>query len=690
MRVEHRFRRILTVGAALLVPLGVTAAATAQGPSCARTVTAYVVALDQPLMLNRLGASIPGGMIFALARDVVQTDAQGNPTNKICYPVSNCTAGQVTLRYDKRPRPIVLRANEGDCLKVVFKNLLTPPAGSGLLSAAAEALPSRPAAALKELEDTAANEGQRKAAEDKGKVRLRDLLPPRLDAAAAAEEQPQEGWPTSRAASIHVQGLPWATPPRDPTKLGQDDGSFVGKNVNSLAKPGETKTYTLFAEHEGTYVLYSTADDFTLAPTGNADGGSLPQGLFGAVNIQPTESDIKPYGQKFKPEWYRSQVTQKDLCLASADGVYDAGSDTCSRKNPNVLPVLNYQARYPANYRDANRRNLPILNMLCTPEAAAAQACVANEIIHTDLNAIITGPNAGAFPDLEPQPPALRAIYSLPDRLQPYREFTVIYHESFNVAQAFSNLYNGSGAVKSIGSAADNFGINYGMGGIASEILANRLGVGPMQDCTECKYEEFFLSAWAVGDPAMNVDKPADECTSTPGQPCATLAKYPDDPSNVFPSYMADHVRFRVLHGGSDLHHVHHQHAHQWLHSPNTPDGDYTDSQSIGPGSSFTMEMVYNGSGNVNQTVGDSIFHCHFYAHFASGMWSMWRVLDTLQTGTLLGPDGRPADRVNPFTGKTEASPAPCRTARSPRARRFRRWCRCPRCPCRPCPRPSG
>ncbi|HEY0782286.1 MAG TPA: hypothetical protein VGE98_07530, partial [Thermoanaerobaculia bacterium] len=205
-------------------------------------------------------------------------------------------------------------------------------------------------------------------------------------------------------------------------------------------------------------------------------------------------------------------------------------------------------------------------------------------------------------------------------------------------------------------------GINYGMGGIVSEILANRLGVGPMATCNDCKYEEFFLTSWSVGDPAMNVNRPATTCVDKdfkviPG--CkATEAFYPDDPSNVYPSYMADHVRFRVLHAGPDLHHLHHQHAHQWLHSPNTPNGDYTDSQSIGPGSTFTMEMVYNGSGNVNQTVGDSIFHCHFYAHFASGMWSLWRVHDVLEAGTILGPDGKPHDQPNPLTGKVELTRA--------------------------------
>ena len=70
---------------------------------------------------------------------------------------------------------------------------------------------------------------------------------------------------------------------------------------------------------------------------------------------------------------------------------------------------------------------------------------------------------------------------------------------------------------------------------------------------------------------------------------------------------------------------MHHQHAHQWLQSPNSDEGAYLDSQMISPGASYTLEMVYNGSGNRNKVVGDSIFHCHFYPHFAAGMWAMWR-----------------------------------------------------------------
>ena len=60
----------------------------------------------------------------------------------------------------------------------------------------------------------------------------------------------------------------------------------------------------------------------------------------------------------------------------------------------------------------------------------------------------------------------------------------------------------------------------------------------------------------------------------------------------------------------------------------------------ISPGASYTLEMVYNGSGNRNKVVGDSIFHCHFYPHFAAGMWAMWRTHDVFESGTFVYPHG--------------------------------------------------
>jgi hypothetical protein len=84
-------------------------------PSCERTIKADVVALDQVIMYNRLGTVNPGGMIYALKDDIVFVD-----------PAKGLVAGNVRLRSDKRPRPIVLRMNNGDCLRVSFTNLLSP------------------------------------------------------------------------------------------------------------------------------------------------------------------------------------------------------------------------------------------------------------------------------------------------------------------------------------------------------------------------------------------------------------------------------------------------------------------------------------------------------------------------------------------------------------------------------------
>jgi manganese oxidase len=557
-------------------------------PTCNRTVTAEVVALAQPYMLNRLGASMPNALVYALRGDVL-IGANNVPQ----------------LKPWKRARPIVLRANEGDCLKITFYNWIN------------------------------------------------------LNSPGS----------TTPPVSLHAQGMQAANNI-------SDDGSFVGANKSSLAdpvapaanpNPATGKVYTLFAQHEGTFLLYSEGDS-------NTAGQQLFQGLFGAVNVQPAGA-----------EWYRSQVTKEDLDLAS-------GGHT-----PLNQPIVKYDARYPANYADKSRACTPILMMAAPEMVAQGGKCVAKlggaklKLYHTDLTAIITGPKAGRFPGTtgvgNPEPDCDKAGQpnvnvnplfchnpASPDRKQPYREVTVIYHEVFpSVIQAFKEFMPGDPLYPTTIAGRDDFAINYGTGGIGAEIYANRIHVGPMANCVTCKYEEFFLSSWGVGDPATVVDVPANYVPppTTPPPPCkynalkpsdtfnpkcigkptadppagpkATMAFYPDDPSNVYHSYLNDHVKFRILHGGTGVTHVHHQHAHQWLQSPNTSDGSYLDSQFISPGASYTLEMVYNGSGNRNKTIGDSIFHCHFYPHFAEGMWAMWRVHDVFEAGTQLDAGGKPA-----------------------------------------------
>src|SRR5215203_2906796 len=98
----------LILGAIVILPEAV------QAQTCARTLTADVVAFDQVFFWNRLGAFQPQGMMYALRRDVVPISG------------SSLSPGNVQLRPDKRPRPIVLRMNVGDCLRISFQNLLSP------------------------------------------------------------------------------------------------------------------------------------------------------------------------------------------------------------------------------------------------------------------------------------------------------------------------------------------------------------------------------------------------------------------------------------------------------------------------------------------------------------------------------------------------------------------------------------
>ena len=534
--VMYRRLAAALLGAALLVPQQATVtsaapvaqpesvSAAADAPPACRAISADVVALDQTIVYNRLGVIDPEGMIFALRQDVVPKVG------------TDLAPGNVQLRPDKRPRPLTLRMNVGDCLTVNFENLLGP--------------------------------------------------------AVAGQIQ-------TRKAGISVLGMQLKNSILS-------DGSNVGENATTtgtpsagLVAPGGTATYTFYAEREGAYELYSPTDNVSAETI-----GVLAHGLFGAVNVEPTGA-----------EWYRSQVTRDDMDLATGATTGDGH------------PVINYDAVYPAGHRFAGQ---PILKMLD-----------GGQIVHSDLTAIITGPGRGNFgqggsPAYPPNP-------TYPNRNQPFREFTIVFHDEAAVVQAFPQFSDPAFAWTLHG-VRDGKAINYGTGGVAAEVLANRLGVGPTADCPECKLEEFFLTSWALGDPAQVVDVPANT-TDANGDlvtgPKATKVFYPDDPSNVYHSYINDHTKFRNIHVGKE-HHIFHLHSHQWLETPDDDNSSYLDSQAIGPGATYTYEIAYGGSGNRNKTPGDAIFHCHFYPHFAQGMWALWRSHDVFERGTQLDADGRP------------------------------------------------
>jgi manganese oxidase len=614
--MRSRFARLAVLSAASVVvscggekpAVQRSASATQQtddADSCpAEALFADVVAIDSPMVFNRLGAQNVNWMMYALRHDVVDLSAASEPQPLDASPegderlrkaMTRNENRKVALRPDLRPRPLVLRVAAGGYLRVRFTNLLElrkkPPA-------------SHPGNPFSSSEDNLP--GVDHPLEHVAK-----------DNAGFARVFHTDNQVDSRFAGFHPQGL-------ELVHSARDDSSFVGRNPNSLVAPGESAKYCFHAPEEGSFLVTSEA-----APLGGeATSGNSGVGLFGAVAVQPR-------GARF----YRAQVTEEELRLARTSTT-SAGQ-----------PVVDYEARYPSCggggsevWCKEGKGGLPILNMVD-----------GKRIVHGDINALIVGPEPdGSFPaSTYPLEDAGMRNPSLPNRLEPFREFVSVFHDENAAAQAFPYFFEHPELSHTLHGVRDAFMINYGSGGVGAEVIANRLQAGPMQDCLDCAFEEFFLSSFAVGDPALLVDNPVNLSTGR-CQPefldgkheeerkkfCvqgarATQAFYPHDPANVHHSYIGDFVKFRNVHTGKEQH-VFHLHNHQWLFNANDDNSNYVDAQSIGPGAGYTYEIAFGGSGNRNKTVGDAIFHCHFYPHFAQGMWYLWRNHDVFESGTPL------------------------------------------------------
>ncbi len=584
-------------------------------PTChaENTLRADVAAIDMPMVFNRLGAQNVNWQMYALWHDLVGTSDKPSPLPDVDKMLSAAAglpalvrrrpfssfAGKVSVRPDLRPRPLALRVAAGQCLRVRFINLLTPI--------------SNPFNATENKPFVGHPMDQRSH-----------------EASANIDDQV-----ASRVAGFHPHGL-------ELVRSIADDSSFVGTNANSMPSPGQMREYLFHAAHEGAFLVSNAGAVFG----GEGTAGTSGTGLFGVVAVQPR-------GARF----YRGQVTEEELRLAQRGGAV----------TPQGHPVIDYEATYPDDcasngvWCQEGKAGRPILNMVHN-----------GRIVHGDINAVIAGPGKdGSFPpSTYPLEADKRRNPTLPNRLEPFREFISVFHDENAASQAFPGLFDHASdkdeenpLVHTLHGVRDAFMINYGSGGVGAEVVANRLNVGPMHDCVDCAFEEFFLSSFAVGDPALLVDKPANlgleglrpgkvggtpdadmaqvglppDLKLPPGTqgPKASLAFYPHDPANVHHSYIGDFVKFRNVHMGKEQH-IFHLHNHQWLFNPNDDNSNYIDAQAIGPGSGYTYEIAFGGSGNRNRSAGDAVFHCHFYPHFAQGMWYLWRIHDVFEAGTKL------------------------------------------------------
>ena len=285
------------------------------------------------------------------------------------------------------------------------------------------------------------------------------------------------------------------------------------------------------------------------------------------------------------------------------------------------------------------------------------------------INAVIVPGGAGAPASYDGSIPAIHA----PD--------SVIFRESVQIAQD---------EIPEIG-----LGFNYGV-----ENLLQRQE--PINRCADCVGEETWLSSWPFGDPGLvklasglgpwypvwhplfpgnaGLQRPdlvgvtdPEDCGLTDG--CYT--------ANVQHAYPFDPIKFRFAHAGPKETHVFHMHAHQWLMEPDDvgnsgstpgqpgvgtvdgtadtfrmPEALTIDSQTFGPGEGFTADLLFGG-GSKPGTVGDTIFHCHLYPHFAEGFWSLLRVHDMLEDGSGLTPDGHKVRALLPLLDRSDPPDAP-------------------------------
>jgi len=127
-----------------------------------------------------------------------------------------------------------------------------------------------------------------------------------------------------------------------------------------------------------------------------------------------------------------------------------------------------------------------------------------------------------------------------------------------------------------------------------------------------------------------------------------------DTPTTIARGYLGDPVKWRLVHGGSEVFHSHHPHSGtiRWQRSPRADqeehwykgqDGpvkypvirtksDRVDVEVIGPSESLDLEPECGGGG-CQHLAGEFLYHCHVAHHYVAGMWGYGRFYNTLQVG---------------------------------------------------------
>lgn len=553
---RHRFALLglgagivwVVTGAAGLMALTQTATASASAqtsgdpcPPGAPTKTFNVSLINIPLFLNRFGDVVPEGRMYILDENIATARASFiNAANP--------------FRQDDVIEPLVLRANEGDCVEVSFTNRLNEPAPNFNRNDAIFPLPGET-------------------------LRAPGTPTPGPREFAPARTQPENDFDPARAprASMHFTGLDY--------DVKAADGTAAGNNPDSTVVPGASTTYRLYADEQGEFRFADGADSSSgQAGVGNFIG-SQDFGAFGGVLVEPA-------GTTFVDTRTGQPIRSGTRAII---------------KDPNG-PDFREHVRFMHGEVQAEPG---ILTRFCVPSKSPAP--VDGEECVNPTNAERQLLQQGTLPGL-----------------------------GGGDADA---LVNGEIPVK-----LEWFAFNY-----RSEPGFNREEVdcpaltdpGAQFQAPECVGEETSLSSWPFGDPGGG--------------------------DLVFHNYRNEPTVTRLFHGGGGPEtHTYHQHVNRWPQDPADEGGiaaithpafdtkvtNPIDTQAISPGEQFSL-VFEGGAGSPHDndpgSVGDVIFHCHLYPHFANGMWGLDRIHDVAEDGTRVNPDTTPIPPLQPL----EDFPAP-------------------------------
>ncbi|MBI5288779.1 MAG: hypothetical protein HY873_07380, partial [Chloroflexi bacterium] len=400
------------------------------------------------------------------------------------------------------------------------------------------------------------------------------------------------------AASMHFTGLAY--------DVKTSDGTVAGNNPSSVASPGQMVTYRLYADEQGEYLFQDAADLSATSTKFLNYVGSNAFGAFGTFVVEPEDS-----------LWL--DVNTGEPVRSGTRAIISDSNGTSYREF-----VLMMHDEIEADPGSMTRFCAAI-------EPAPAQP---------DPPESPPAPPGGTQPDPIGAPPVLNAA------LERERGCHTPTAEQASILTKGALLDGtGDGIMHAFDDVVGNeepfimewFGFNY-----RSEPGFNRAELGcnisqPMSNnaTVTCVGEETALSSWPFGDPGGG--------------------------DLVMHSYRNEPMMIRLVHGAEKETHTFHWHIHRWPTEPGDEGGisnisrpdfitqvsNMVDVQAIGPGANYPL-VPEGGAGSQQGTIGDVIFHCHLYPHFATGMWGLHRVHDVTEDGTRVLPDGEPVLPIAP------------------------------------------